>query len=77
MKAFIFEANKDGSSKCGGGRVTPEYKTVANLKRFYLNRYLPVGYFNVEVHYNWDTRYSEPDLKFKYVICGPIVGQRR
>lgn len=70
MKAFIFETNKDGSSKCGGGRVSPEYKTVANLNRFYLSRYLPVGVFNVEVHYNWDTRYSEPDLRFQFKRAG-------
>lgn len=66
MKAFIFETDKNGNSKCGGGRVSPEYKTVANLKRYYLEKYLPAGVFNVEVHYNWDNRYGEPDLKFQF-----------
>jgi len=51
MKAFIYETDKNGKSKCGTGRISPEYKTVNNLKRFFLAK-LPKGIYNVEVHYN-------------------------
>lgn len=70
MRAFVWEADDKGNPKCGRGIVTGEYKSIANMRRFFLNQ-LPPNRYVAEVFYNWDNRYGTADeiLNFQTNSC--------
>lgn len=68
MQAFVYRTETSGRDILGTGRVTPAYKTYANLQRYYLNKFLAPGTYRVYVYYNWDNRYKESDATYEITI---------
>lgn len=76
MKAFIYKsAADDWKSITGTGIVTPEYKSIENLRRCYLHKHLLPGRWIVEVYNNWERRYqAKPDRTIGLDIAHPVEG---
>lgn len=61
MKAFIYKF-VGGKPVIGTGRVTPDYKNLANMKRFYVQN-LPAGTYQIFAYHSWDNRYKAADVR--------------
>ena len=61
MKAYIYDANPDGTDKIGSGRITSTYRSYTAMLRYYIRTKLRPGIYNVHIHDNWDTRYKTAD----------------
>lgn len=68
MKAFVYEF-RDGQAKCGTGRVTPNYKNLANMKRYFIQN-LPAGCYQILAFFDWDNRYKDADITEVVTVYG-------
>ena len=81
MRAWVYECPSDSDTGCAGtGRITPEYKSLETMRRYYFKKRLRSGatrsaFYRVEIHNNWDTRYGLPDkvLRIEVKIDGGFV----
>ena len=59
MRAFIYKINEETGKEIIPGMVSPEYKSYATLKRYYLDKHLKPGKYRVHCCYHWDWRYRD------------------
>jgi hypothetical protein len=76
MRAFVYKSEPDiWTPIVGTGIVTPEYKSIENLRRCYLHKHLLPGRWIVEVFNNWERRYqAKPDRIIGLDVAQPVEG---
>lgn len=74
MKAFVYKSSPNGWTTIDTGIVTPEYKSIENLRRCYLHKHLLPGRWIVEVFNNWERRYHKSDRIIGLEITLPVEG---
>ena len=68
MRAFVYQY-RDGKAILGTGRVTPEYKNLANMKKYFIQN-LPAGVYQIFAYHDWDRRYEVEDIREVVSVYG-------
>ena len=72
MRAFVHyicpvtENDQLGTGRTAG-TVTPEYKNLKNMQKWFLNK-LPPGKYHVEVFTNWERCYGTADIDYVHEV---------